>query len=190
MGKIIITRADEVEKTLQEKTVAAVLSIEHPGAVPGGKGAAPRLADVTQDILCFWDAEQVVQNGPDRPQVERGVQFILEHLEKGDVLVHCHAGKSRSVAIAIGALAVRHPEKEETEIIDMILAIRPIAAPNIIIIEMVDDIAGRNGRLRKAIEDHPVLTAQRTQAEKNRQAVLAKNPDQARQLFPEKFPKP
>lgn len=190
MGKIIITRADEVLETLAKQPISAVLSIEHPGALEKGKGAAPRLSKPTQDILCFWDAEQHVKDGPDKVQVERGVQFILAHLENGDVLVHCHAGKSRSVAVALGALAVKHPEKSEMALIDMLLDIRPIAAPNIIVVEMIDELAGRNGRLLQAVKDHPVLLAQRTEAEQRRQSMMKNRPELAQQMFPEKFPKP
>ncbi len=190
MGKIIITRMDEVQKTLEnEKNVAAVLSIEHPGAAENGKGA-PRLSGVPQEILSFWDSEVPVKNGPDREQVEKGIGFALVWLTEGDVIIHCHAGKSRSVAMALGVLAFQNPAKSEKELIDMLIEIRPVAAPNILVVEMVDQMANRKGRLLQAVKDHPVLAEQRRRAEENRQAALARNPALAEKLFPEKFPKP
>jgi predicted protein tyrosine phosphatase len=187
MGRIIITRADEVLETLKKENVVAVLSIEHPTAETGGRGAAPRLDCRPQKILSFWDMEQKVPQGPDRTQIEAGVQFILDHLEKGDVLVHCHAGKARSVGIVLGALAVKYPEKDEATLIEELLILRPIAAPNIIVVEMVDQLAERGGKLLQAVLNHPTLTAQRAETEKNRQAALAKRPEIAKKLFPEKF---
>lgn len=205
--RIIITRADEMVKTLDHAAndntnpkILAVLSIEHPGVEPGTKGAAPRLdatphAHVPQKILCFWDAEQVVHQGPDVPQVEAGLAFVMEHLQKNDdgaVLIHCHAGKSRSVALALGALSLMHPDKSESELIDQLLEIRPIAAPNIIMVEMLDKLTGREGRLLQAVLDHPVLSEQRRVAEANRQALLRDRPEMLQKMHPEKFfpPKP
>lgn len=205
--RIIITRADEMVKTLDHAAndntnpkILAVLSIEHPGVEPGAKGAAPRLgetphAGVPQKILSFWDAEQVVHQGPDVPQVEAGLAFVMEHLQKNDdgaVLIHCHAGKSRSVALALGALSLMHPDKSESELIDQLLEIRPIAAPNIIMVEMLDKLTGREGRLLQAVLDHPVLSEQRRVAEANRQALLRDKPEMLQKMHPEKFfpPKP
>ena len=190
MTRIIITRADEVLKTLPGKDIAAIVSVEHPGVAAGERGAAPRLDDVPQLILTFWDAEQKVTNGPDTEQVEQGIRFALEHLEKGDVLIHCHAGKSRSVAIALGVLALRHPDTKEEDLLEMLLEIRPIAAPNILIVEMVDDIAGRGGKLLAAVLAHPRITEQREQTEANRQALLKDRHDLFKKMNPEKFFKP
>lgn len=206
--RLIITRADELVKTLDHHAandnasvkITAVLSIEHPGVAPGAKGAAPRLdetphAHVPQKILSFWDAEQKVHQGPDLEQVEAGLAFVMEHLEKtedGAVLIHCHAGKSRSVALALGALSLMHPEKPEKELLDMLLDIRPIAAPNIIMVEMLDALTGREGRLLQAVLDHPIIDAQRQQTEKNRQDLLKEKPELLQKMHPEKFfpPKP
>lgn len=203
MNRIIITRADEVLQTLQsraetEAPVRAVLSIEHPGAKPGVKGAAPRLigtphSAVPQKVLAFWDAEQKVHQGPDLEQVSDGLSFVMEQLTQhadGDVLIHCHAGKSRSVAMALGVLSLLKPHADEKELIDDLLAIRPIAAPNIIVVEMVDQLTGRNGKLLKAVEDHPVLSEQRRVTEQRRQNMLKENPEMLKKMHPEKFFKP
>jgi predicted protein tyrosine phosphatase len=205
--RIIITRADEMVGTLDRAAndnsaeIIAVLSIEHPGVQPGAKGSAPRLdetphAHVPQLILSFWDSEQVVHQGPDLAQVEAGLVFVMEHLAKnedGAVLIHCHAGKSRSVALALGALSLLYPEKPEAEILDILLDIRPIAAPNIIMVEMLDALTGREGRLLQAVLDHPVIDAQRQKTEQNRQDLLRERPEILQKMHPEKFfppPKP
>ena len=177
MGTLIITRANDVLKTLAERPVAAVLSIEHPGAT-AGHGAAPRVEGAPQMILCFWDSEQPVPKGPTEEDVKAGILFVLEHLKKGDVLIHCHAGKSRSVAIALGVLALRHPEKNEKKLMEELLKLRPMAAPNILMVEMADKLAGRGGRLAEAVRQHPQITAQRKAAEMSRQS---------KKISPEKF---
>lgn len=187
MPLIIITRADEVKAIIQSRTVAAVLSIEHPGVQQGQKGYAPRLEDTEQLILCFWDSEQTVANGPDRAQVEAGLNFVMEQLQKGDVIIHCHAGKSRSTALALGALALQNPDMNEEALVELLLEIRPQAAPNIIVVELVDELTGRGGKLVEAVLNHPTLSAQRATAEENRQWLLRENPEILKKLHPEKF---
>lgn len=196
MPQIIISRASEVVKKLEEHQqagtpIAAVLSIEHPGASEDRGGSAPRLAahghaDVPQKILVFWDSEQQVKDGPDAAQVKAGLEFVMEHIGNGPVLIHCHAGKARSTALALGVLALLHPEKPETELLDILLEIRPQAAPNILVVGMVDELTGRNGKLLQATLDHPVIAAQRAQAEQNRQDILQERPEFFRRMYPEK----
>jgi predicted protein tyrosine phosphatase len=188
--KIIVSRADEVGQIMKKKKVAAVLSIEHPGVRPQQKGYAPRITGVPQKILCFWDSEQVVHQGPDILQVEQGLAFIMENIAKGDVIIHCQAGKARSTAMALGALSILYPNEDEKSLIDRLLKIRPQSAPNIIVVEMVDKLTGRNGKLLQAVKDHPILEAQRISAEKGRQEWLARDPEAYRRMNPEKFPKP
>ena len=195
MSDIIICRASELLKKVAEKPVAAVLSMEHPGVSPGEPGHAPRLADngfddVPQMVLTFWDSEQIVPNGPDREQVKKGLAFIMEHIEEGPVIIHCKAGKSRSSAMALGVLSKLYPDKSENELLDMLLAIRPQAAPNILMVEMLDELTGRGGKLVKAVLDHPVISEQRAQAESNLRDLARERPDLYRKMFPEKFFKP
>lgn len=190
MNRILITRADEVLEIISNADITAVLSIEHPGAVEGSKGAAPRVQDKKpQLVLSFWDTEQEVPQGPDMKQVETGIEFVLMHLSQGDVLVHCHAGKSRSAAVVLGVLAMQYPDEGENALLEKLLDIRPVSAPNIIIVEMVDRLAGRGGKLLAAVLAHPVLTAQRAEAEAARQAYM-KDPEMMKKFLPEKNFKP
>ncbi len=196
MPQIIICRASEVLKKVAAQNtagqpVAAVLSIEHPGAALDHNGSAPILADnghanIPQKILVFWDSEQPVKDGPDLKQVKDGLEFVMDHIAKGPVIIHCHAGKARSTALALGVLALLHPDKPEKELLDDLLAMRPQAAPNILVVEMVDQLTGRNGKLLQATLDHPVIAAQRAQAEQNRKDILLERPEFYERMFPEK----
>lgn len=191
MGKIIICRADEVARKTQMLKPAAVLSIEHPGVKEGEHGSAPRLADGTpQKILTFWDSETPVAGGPDIAQVEEGILYIVDHLKKGDVIVHCHAGKSRSVALALGALSILNPSMDEEQLVAEILKMRPIAAPNIIVVGMVDQLTGWNGKLLTAVETNKDISRNRALADAGRRKWRAQNPETYKKMHPEKFPKP
>lgn len=195
MSDIIVCRASELLKKVAQHPPAAVLSFEHPGVSPGEPGHAPRLADngfddVPQMVLTFWDSEQEVQNGPDRAQVQKGLDFVMSHVEEGPVIIHCKAGKSRSVAMTLGVLSKLYPEKPADELVDMLLEIRPQAAPNILMVQMLDEMTGRGGKLTQAVLDNPILSAQRAQAESNRRDLARERPDLYRKMFPEKFFKP
>lgn len=188
-GRMIICRADQVVKKTRELQPAAVLSIEHPGAQQGEHGAVPRLTDGTpQKILSFWDSEHGAQAGPDIEQVEAGMLFIFENLKKGDVIVHCHAGVSRSTGVALGVLSMMYPREEEKKLVEMLLDIRPTAGPNIIVVEHADVLTGRGGKLLAAVKENETITVKRQKAEMGRAGWLARNPDTYKKMHPEKFP--
>jgi len=190
MGEIIICAADELVEKVKIEKPAAVLSIEHPGATPD-KGGAPRLTDGTkQKILTFWDSEQPVTLGPDIHEIEQGIAYVMENIVKGDVIIHCHGGIARSTAVALGVLAQLHPHMDEKALIDKLLQIRPQAKPNMLVVEMADQLAGRGGKLVAAVKNHPVLQATRAKAEEGRQSWLQENMDSYKKMHPEKFPKP
>lgn len=188
-------RADELIATLQSQSIAAVLSIEHPHAKDLQNGQAPRVdahsfGHIPQKILSFYDMETPVPGGPDINQIREGLQFVMDHLAEGAVIIHCKAGKARSVAMGLGVLALLHPEKSEKEIVDMMNELRPIAAPNILVVEMIDQLIGRGGKLVQAVLDDPGMTQRRTEIEQHRQQLIASRPDIAARLYPEKFNKP
>jgi predicted protein tyrosine phosphatase len=73
----------------------------------------------------------------------------LRHL-----LVHCHAGISRSTASMTILLAEARPDTNEDSLFAHIRAIRPQAWPNSRMIGMADELLGREGRLTAALRRH------------------------------------
>lgn len=67
------------------------------------------------------------------------------------LLVHCHAGISRSTAAMTAILAQAHPDEPEDAIVDHVSAIRAQAWPNLRMIEFADAALGRSGRLERAV---------------------------------------
>ena len=70
------------------------------------------------------------------------------------VLIHCHAGISRSTASMATLLAEARPDADEDWIFAHIREIRPQAWPNSRMIGMADDLLGRSGRLTAALKRH------------------------------------
>ena len=138
--------------------VTHVLSILDPAYPDPGAFTAydphHRLTLRFHDIIGPWPGWQA----PQREHVEALVDFGQDLDGAGDrlshLLVHCHAGISRSTA-AMATLLARHtPVGDEEGIFERIRAIRPIAWPNSRMIGFADDILGRSGRLSAALLEH------------------------------------
>ena len=72
----------------------------------------------------------------------------------GHLLVHCHAGISRSTAAMATLVAEARPDWDEDAVFAHIREIRPQAWPNSLMIGMADDLLGRGGRLTEALRRH------------------------------------
>jgi predicted protein tyrosine phosphatase len=94
----------------------------------------------------------------------------------GHLLIHCHAGVSRSAAAAASLLAQYHPGGED-EAFRQLAAIRPWSWPNSRMIVFADGLLGRRGRLiaamrshhRRMIERWPQLAASLREGERARE---------------------
>ena len=69
----------------------------------------------------------------------------------GHLLVHCHAGISRSTAAMAMLLAQVYPEEDEDHIFERLVGIRPQAWPNSRMIGFADRLLSRNGGLNAAL---------------------------------------
>lgn len=136
--------------------VSHVLSILDPDApLPR---ALRRFDDVRIHwVLRFHDISQPIADGrlPGKADVEELLSFGAE-LRAVDasahVLVHCHAGVSRSTAAAAILLAQHAPGREH-EAMTEVARVRPIANPNARMIELADKLLEREGRLVTALRE-------------------------------------
>jgi predicted protein tyrosine phosphatase len=90
---------------------------------------------------------------PTRDDVIRLLAFGRE-LSEADachLLVHCHAGVSRSTAATALILAQARPERPAREVLGAVSRIRPRAWPNLRILEFGDDLLGRRGEFATAV---------------------------------------
>jgi predicted protein tyrosine phosphatase len=170
-----------------ELGVTHVLSILDPDApeppVFGSFGEHARVE------LRFND---VIEELPDR--VVPGAQQVQEILALGrdltasppadaHLLVHCHAGVSRSTAAMTLILAQARPDRSGVEIINEVLRIRPRAWPNLRIIELGDELLGRGGDLvsavtiayRSQLHRHPELAQNFTEDGRGREVQRARS---------------
>jgi predicted protein tyrosine phosphatase len=87
-----------------------------------------------------WDVDLLLAFGRDVAETSGGIGGT--HL-----LVHCHAGVSRSTAAAILILAQRHADRPADEALAEVARLRPRAWPNLRMLELGDAALGRNGEI-------------------------------------------
>jgi predicted protein tyrosine phosphatase len=110
-------------------------------------------------LLRFHDAiepaPQTVLPEPEHVQtiLRFGTALASEPTEP-HLLVHCHAGISRSTAAMAMLMAQRHPELDEDQLFAQIVEIRAKAWPNSRMIGFADHLLGRQGRLMSALGRH------------------------------------
>lgn len=109
---------------------------------------------VPQLVLRFDDV--VADSSHQKAASEQDVQRALDWArawKDGKLLVHCEMGVSRSAAIATAIIADYLGEGAEDDAIARLLAIRPVAACNALIIAQADRILNRHGALVRAVEN-------------------------------------
>ncbi len=107
-------------------------------AIESGPGIELPQARHVEEILAFGNA----------------FQRDLAARREAHLLIHCHAGISRSTAAMTALLMQADPDETEERIFERLVAIRPRAWPNSLMIGFADDLLGRGGRLTAALRRH------------------------------------
>ncbi|GAC1342988.1 MAG: protein-tyrosine-phosphatase [Acetobacteraceae bacterium] len=128
------------------------------------------------------------QVAPRREHVEQllafGRDLMAEPPKDAHLLVHCHAGISRSTASMALILAQGLPQVPGRAILAEVLRIREKAWPNLRIIEMGDSLLGRGGTLvaaaheiyRRQLEIRPHLAEFMTNGGRAREVAAGSSP--------------
>jgi predicted protein tyrosine phosphatase len=120
---------------------------------------------------------------PERWDVELLLAFArgLNASRQTHLLVHCHAGLSRSTAAATLVLAQIRPDRPAEEALHEVVQLRPRAWPNLRILELGDELLGRRGEIveaarahyRRAIEREPWLAEAMIDGGRGREVAAA-----------------
>ncbi len=120
---------------------------------------------------------------PSRDDVERLLAFGRELGEPAGshLLVHCHAGVSRSTAAAALILAQAYPDRPAHEALDRVAQLRPRAWPNLRILELGDALLGRGGAIvaaagaiyRRVLDREPYLQEAMIDGGRTREVIAA-----------------
>jgi predicted protein tyrosine phosphatase len=163
--------------------------VTHVLSILGPNGADPReFADYPPHRrldLRFHDVIEVLpeQIGPTRADVERLLVFGREVGATPDahLLVHCHAGVSRSTAAATLIMLQANPEWSASDALEAVATLRPRAWPNLLILELGDALLRRNGEIiaavgaiyRRVLARDPEFVEQMIDAGRRREVSLA-----------------
>ena len=115
-------------------------NIENPFRVRSG--------ETQQLILRFDDISTPIDDliVPQDIHIERALKFA-QLIDDGSLLIHCHAGISRSSAIALAIIADKLGVGNEEEAVKTLEFINPNCRPNRLLVKMTDEILERNGKL-------------------------------------------
>jgi predicted protein tyrosine phosphatase len=114
----------------------------------------------------LWRFDDTIVAGPGfmepREADVRKILTLGEHLlaeSAGQLLIHCHAGVSRSTATAVILMAQNNPGRE-AEVFDELARIRPRSWPNSLMVGMADHLLGRGGALVRELRAHHAKVAE------------------------------
>jgi predicted protein tyrosine phosphatase len=131
--------------------VLSILDPETPSpSVFGQYGEHHRLELRFDDVVDEVD-DMIAPQKTDVANILAFGRDLLDEPGVAHLLVHCHAGVSRSTASLIMMLAQARPDRPAKEAVDAVAAIRPQAWPNLRMTEFADELLGRKGELVAAV---------------------------------------
>jgi predicted protein tyrosine phosphatase len=138
-----------------------------------------------REALRFHDVIEPTQGDvPTGDHVARLLAFGEDVMVAGTaahLLIHCHAGISRSTAAAVLLLAKAEPARRPEDIFAEVARLRPRAWPNLLLLELGERALGRTGEIvpavaaqyRRVLEVDPQFGKFITDAGRGREVVLA-----------------
>jgi predicted protein tyrosine phosphatase len=138
-----LPQAPSVAAEWRARLVVSLLDPDLPSS------SHPVIADCPHHIFLFHDQERQDATGHFSGTLRPVIDLIAEHLRGDDprLLSHCHAGVSRSTALAYGAISMLMGAGEENRAFQGLLEITRKPWPNRRVVECLDEMLGRDGAL-------------------------------------------
>jgi predicted protein tyrosine phosphatase len=155
--KIYVCGVPELE-TAFSNAFTHVISIWDPEWIDRGgveHQLKKRLAGETRLHIAYFHDCSVEEPGrrlPAEDDLRQILAFAADLKPEAHVLIHCWAGISRSTAVAYAILCQFMGPGRESDCIEAILAVRPQAFPNTLIVDLADRILERHGAMRQACD--------------------------------------
>jgi predicted protein tyrosine phosphatase len=144
--KIKVTCLPQAELTAVQWRARLVVSLLDPD-LP--QSAHPKIQHCQHHVFLFHDQERRDATGHFADTIRPALALIAEHLESSAprLLIHCHAGVSRSTALAYAAISILLGSGQENEAFDGLMQITRKPWPNRRVVECLDEMLGRKGAL-------------------------------------------
>lgn len=154
--RLFICGFDERTK-YQSRRISHLITVANPGA------GEPRPAwfhgahlDLRfGDVISEADAKHCRTTAPSVADIQQALSFFREACGASDakILATCDYGASRSPALAYVLAADQLGRGHEAEAFGLVLAIRPEAVPNGLVVQLGDALLKRNGALTAPLRD-------------------------------------
>ncbi|MCB1378874.1 MAG: hypothetical protein KDK89_10980 [Alphaproteobacteria bacterium] len=147
---IIVCPLNKAESLVTAHAASHVISLlgpDTPHRTFAGIGRERHLRLTFHDV----SVETPGLSAPQTTDAERLISFIAGWSRAQPMLIHCWAGISRSTAAAYAALCLLRPDTSEDALAQELRAASPSATPNRMIVGLVDQALGREGRMLEAI---------------------------------------
>lgn len=182
-GQIGVGSLSQARK--HKRAFDAVITLEDPGARPALRLRFNRRPAPPQLVLAFEDVDDntlglAVAN---EDHVSKALEFARRN-QAASLLVHCFHGVGRSAAIALAILADRSAPGQEEEAVQQLLAIRPQATPNLVVVAHADRLLRRDGRLIEALAAWEATTPHMGPAREARRKLATERPELYARLQP------
>ena len=110
--------------------------------------------DPPQRVLTFDDIAAPMDNWVVAEEYHvRSALVFARRWDQPSLLIHCHAGMSRSPAIALAILADWLGEGREDEAVKELIKVAPLCTPNMLVVKISDRVLGRAGRLVDVVQN-------------------------------------
>lgn len=147
---IHVTPLSRLAETLAATQARDLISLLSVGAVferPAGLAPERCLHLAMHDIVQERDGLVA----PSLEHVAAVLDFALGWDRQAPLVVHCYAGISRSTAAAYAIAVALDPARDVAELAQNLRYAAPSATPNLRIVQLADDLLGRDGRMTAAI---------------------------------------
>ena len=140
---------------MRDAAATHLLSIANPGAQIERPTwfSGKHLCLFFGDVVSETDARQCGTTAAELEHVAKALEFSRQAWRStaGKLIVHCEYGASRSPGMAYVLMADRLGCGHETEALNIVLALRPNALPNKLVVEVGDRFLNRGGELVKPL---------------------------------------
>jgi predicted protein tyrosine phosphatase len=142
-----LARLQETVAATGASHVVTLINKTYPVATPQGVLAEKHLWIDIDDISAPLDGYILPQDH----HVEQLLAFVRKWDRARPLVVHCHAGISRSSAAAFVSACALAPTRDERMIALAVRQASPTALPNKRIVSLADRLLGRKGRMVAAV---------------------------------------
>lgn len=138
-----LPRATSVAAEWKARLVVSLLDPDLP------QSAHPSIDVCPHHVFQFHDQERQEATGHFADTLRPVLELVGGHLSDDNprLLIHCHAGVSRSTALAYGAISILLGAGLEEEAFESLMNITHKPWPNRRVVECLDEMLGRDGAL-------------------------------------------